>query len=152
MLKKQAGFIPLIAVLVVLVLAVAGLAFYQSNRSNLSTTTSPAPSVAKSTPASTQTSDAELVTKVISDKCTETGGHLVAGPGQSNLPAPDIQNESAMIDVYCAPEGEKHVSGYIAILKKIKGNWQIIYSGQQPPDNSLGIKYNLPRSWYNAKQ
>jgi hypothetical protein len=145
--NRQDGVAQLsIVALVVMVLAVIGLAVWQSQHvksrayqtSGSHTSTSVAQASSTPAPSATATpTDLQLITAVVRTNCEKKAGTL-----KYAAPPTEIQGDSAHVTVACG------TGGYSDILKKLGSEWVIVYEGQQPPDKATGEKYDLPASWY----
>lgn len=139
----------LFIVLVIVLVAAAGLAFYNFERShtasNVATSTSPTPSATpmpyNATPA--PGSDEAGVLTAASAQCNDSG-HTNYGATLDY--APQIVGDEAKVGVHCTG----YASGQVDILKKLSGTWTIVFTGQEPPSKAIGQQYSLPTSWYQA--
>lgn len=147
-LKSQDGALaPIIGLLVLAVVIVAGLAVYNLSQSrkqaDQSATPSPTASASSTpgTPTPSPTSDQDQALKEIDAHC-QAGGSP-AGATSNNL---EVEGDAARGNVRCGGAN----TGYLTLLKKLNGNWTTVYVGQQPAGRTIGLKYNLPDGWYDS--
>ena len=61
---------------------------------------------------------------------------------------PEIQGDAAQVSATCS--ADPSATSFVAIFKQADDTWTVVYEGQQPPGSSIGTRYSLPRSWYDA--
>lgn len=145
--SNERGGVPLIvALLVVGLIVVVGLAIYTANKSNqkdvLTAKTSPSPSESPATSASPtpspSQSDNDLIVQAVraynsqSANDTVTGVTIVGSNAKGNGATPGA------------------ASGYEFIAHKDNGTWKVVHRGQEQPGKALGTQYGLPTDWYST--
>ena len=139
----------LLVVLVIVLVALGGLAIYNVGKSHttskMAASTSPTPTT-QPTPyyaAPTPGSDEAGVLTAASADCNASG-HTNYGATLDR--PPQIVGDVAKVGVHCTG----YISGQEDILKKINGTWTIVSTGQQPPSKATCEQYSLPKSWCQA--
>ncbi len=147
-LKDNRGVLPVVvAILVVLLVAVVGVALYNVSKAHQNTTTAarPSPSPSKS-PTATSSPSVLPAVQPDNDQVVQ------AVRGYDSQSANDTITGITIVGLNAKGNGTSPgaPSGYRFIAHKSSGSWKVIYRGQEQPGKALGEQYGLPAGWYST--
>jgi hypothetical protein len=143
------GILPIVSAMIVAVLLiVVSVAVVNARRSHSNVTVSPTRSPlagVSATPIPTPTAGTQeaLIYSAVKADCKAHGYDAVTLKGVR------FEGEAAIASINCSLEP---TGGFAAVLKKVSGQWAVVYTGQQPPGADIGIKYGLPADMYDASR